>query len=104
MTGDPTLVRNQPALTTSTGRSWLIVGGLFTAISLAVLIALIDFAPHGLALAAAITIGLLYLGMVAARLAVKPGRTRLGLMAAGMIAIAVVALGAVLVIAWVATG
>lgn len=103
MDDDPTLVRNQPALTTSTGRVWLILGGLFAAVSLAVLIPMTALPPGGVALSAAIVVGLLYAFMVAARLAVRPGRVRLGLMAAGMIAMAIVALGAVLIVAWVAT-
>src|SRR3954471_13414203 len=100
MSDDPTLVRNQPALTTSSGRIWLIVGGLFTAIALAVLIPMTTLPPQGVALAAAIVIGVLYLGMIAARLAIRPGRLRLGLMATGMLAIAVISLGAVLIVAW----
>lgn len=103
MTSDPTRQRNQPALTTSTGRSWLILGGLLAAISLAVLIPMLDFAPHGVALAAVVAIAVLYVGMVVVRFTMARGRLRLALMAAGMIAIAVVALGAVLAVAWVAT-
>jgi hypothetical protein len=102
MTNDPTRIRNQPALTTSTGRIWLIVSGLFTAISLAVLIPMTALPPRGVALSAAIVDGILYLGMVAARLALRPGRLRLGLMAVAMLAIAIVSLGAVLIVAWVA--
>ena len=90
MTDDPTKIRNQPALTTSTGRIWLLVGGLFTAIAVAVLIPMTALDPPGVALAAAITDALLYLGMLAARFAIRPGRLRLGLMAVGMLAIAVV--------------
>ena len=100
---DPTRQRNQPALTTSSGLIWLILGGLLAAISLVVLIPMLDFAPHGVALAAVIAIVVLYAGMVAVRFAVPPGRLRLVLMAADMITIAVVALGAVLAVAWVAT-
>lgn len=99
MTDDPTRLRNQPALTTSTGLSWLLVGGLFTAVSLAVLIALIELPPEGVALSAAIVIAILYLGMIAVRLVIHPGRLRLGLMAVAMLAIAVIALGAVMIVA-----
>ncbi len=102
MSDDPTRIRNQPALTTSTGRSWLILGGIFTVISLAVLVAMTALPPAGVALTAAIVIGVLYLAMVAVRLAVRPGRLRLGLMAVAMLAIASVALGAVLIVAWAA--
>lgn len=96
---DPTRVREQPSLTTSTGAIWLIVGGLFTAVSLAVLIPMTALPPPGLALGAAIAIGLLYAGMVAVRVAVPAGRRRLGLLAIGMLLIAAVALGTSLVVA-----
>ena len=99
MTDDPTQMRNQPALTTSTGRIWLIVGGLFTAISLAVLIPMTALSPKGVALVAAIADVVLYIGMIVARLAVPPGRLRLGLMAGAMIAIAAVSLVAALIVA-----
>lgn len=104
MTDDPTLVRNQPSLTTSTGRSWLIVGGLFTAISLGVLIPMTQLPPAGVALTAAVLDVILYAGMVAARLLVPSGRQRLrlGLMATAFLAIAAVSLVAVLVIAYTA--
>lgn len=103
MTEDPTLVRNQSALTTSTGTIWLVVGGLFAAISLAVLIPMTALQPQGVALVAAIIVGALYLGMLVVRAAVRPGRLRLGLLAAGMLAIAAVALVAVIIVAWTQT-
>ena len=102
MTDDPTRIRNQPALTTSNGRIWLIVGGLFAAISLAVLVPMTALEPRGVALTAAIIDVVLYLGMLAARLFVRPGRLRLGLMAVAMLAIAAVSLVAVYVVAFAA--
>ena len=50
---DPTKVTNQPSLTTSTGRIWLVVGGLFALIAAVMLFFLMPFAPHGLAAVAA---------------------------------------------------
>lgn len=94
---DPTRVREQPSLTTSTGAIWLVVGGLFTAIALAVLIPMVALPPTGLALAGAVAIALLYVGMVVVRLVVPPGRRRLGLLATGMLLIA----GAALVVTFV---
>ena len=46
---DPTRLRDQPALTSSHGRSWLILGGLLTLISLGVLVpmAAMNMAPVG---------------------------------------------------------
>ena len=96
---DPTQLRSQPSLTTSTGRSWLIVGGLFTAISLGVLIARTQLPPPGVALWAAIAVATLYSAMVIVRLVVPSSRLRLGLMAAGMLAIALIALVAAIVVA-----
>ncbi len=99
---DPTRLTEQPSLTFSTGRIWLVVGGLFTAIALAVLIAqaVLDLPPHGIPFAAAIVVALLYLGMVVVRLVVPVTRLRrrLGLMAIGMLTIAAVSLAAVLIV------
>jgi hypothetical protein len=102
MTDDPTRIRNQPALTTSTGRIWLIVGGLFTAISLGVLIPMTALEPRGVALMAAIADVLLYIVIVIARLAIAPGRRRLGVMAIALLAIAAVSLVAVYIVAFAA--
>jgi hypothetical protein len=87
---DPTKVRNQPALTTSTGKEWLIVGGLFAAISIAVLIALDSPAP-------AIAVGVLYLVMILTQL--KAPKHKLRLLAAEMLLMAAIALGATLIVA-----
>ena len=100
MSDDPTQMRNQPSLTTSTGRIWLIVGGLFTAISLGVLIAMSRLEPVGVATAAAIAVALLYLLMIAARLGVRAGRRRLAIMAAAMLTSALIALVVVVVVAY----
>ena len=102
MTDDPTRISNQPALTTSSGRIWLIVGGLFTAISLGVLLPMTGLEPRGVALAAAIADVVLYGGMLVARFTVRPGRLRLGLMAAAMLAIAAVSLVATYIVAFAA--
>ena len=99
MTDDPTRIRNQPALTTSTGRIWLIVGGLFTAISLGVLIPMTALEPRGVALVAAVVDVVLYLVIVAARLFIGPGRRRLGVMAIALLVIAAVSLTGVLIVA-----
>jgi hypothetical protein len=96
---DPTAIREQPSLTTSSGAIWLIVGGLFTAVSLGVLIPMSTLPSGIVAAVAAIVIALLYLGMIVAQLAMPPGRRRLGAHATGMLLIAVIALGAVLFVA-----
>lgn len=96
---DPTSLREQPSLTTSTGAVWLIVGGLFVAVSLGVLVPMSTLPSGTAAVVAAIVIALLYTGMVVARLAIPPGRRRLGYLATGMLLIAAIALGAVLFVA-----
>ena len=52
---DPTRIRSQPALTRSTGRVWLIVGGIFTVMALAVLVPMTALPPAGVALTAAMS-------------------------------------------------
>ena len=89
---DPTRLTNQPALTTSSGRSWLIVGGILAVIAVAVLVPMLTLSLPGVALAGILTIALLYAGMVIVRLVTSPGRLRLGLLAGGMLAMAFVAL------------
>ena len=99
---DETKVTEQPSLTFSTGRIWLVVGGLFTAVALAVLIpqTIAGLPPRGVALAAAIVDLLLYVGMIVVRFTVPVPRLRLrlGLLAIGMLAIAAVSLAAVLIV------
>jgi hypothetical protein len=88
--GTSTRVRDQPSLTTSTGKSWLILGGLLALIAVAVLVPLLAQKPGGVALFGICTIVALYAAMVVVRLNAKPGRGMLGWLAAFMIAIAVV--------------
>ncbi|MCU1481431.1 MAG: hypothetical protein JWQ19_2217 [Subtercola sp.] len=96
---DPTKVTNQPALTSSTGRIWLIVGGLFALIAAGVLIWLLPLPPHGLAGAALAVVVLLYAAMVVTQLLTRRGRARLGVLAVLMLSIAAVALVSILIIA-----
>lgn len=98
---DPTRLRDQPALTSSKGRSWLILGGLLTLISLGVLVpmAAMNMPPVGVPQTAVIVVIALYLGMIIVRFATPPGRLRLGLLAIDMLAIAFVAVLAVVLVA-----
>jgi hypothetical protein len=96
---DPTRQRNQPALTTSSGLVWLVMGGLLTAVVLIVLIPLSSYRPTGVAVAGAVAVGVLYVGMLGVRSVVRPGRTRLRWLAGLMLAIAAVGLIAVLIVA-----
>ncbi len=88
--GTSTRVRDQPSLTTSTGKSWLILGGLLSVIAIAVLVPLLSQPPAGLALFGICAIVALYAAMVVVRLNVRSVRVMLGWLAALMIAIALV--------------
>ncbi|MHA7985261.1 hypothetical protein ACX9R5_05570 [Rathayibacter sp. CAU 1779] len=64
---DPTLVRNQPALRSSSGRIWLVVGGILAVICAAVLLLQVGNSVP-LAVVGAIVVALLYAAMVVVRL------------------------------------
>ena len=88
---DPTRMAEQPALQTSSGLVWLVVGALFAAVSLVPLGALILVSP-GRSLPVAVTtaalVVLLYGLMIAVRLATPRGPRRLRRMAACLLAMA----------------
>jgi len=96
---DPTLMRNQASLTTSSGRIWLLLGGLLTLISAVVLAFELPLEPAGVALFGLVAVLVLYAAMMVVRFTTQPGRLRLGVLAALMIAIAVIGLGSVVVVA-----
>lgn len=90
----PLRVRDQPALRTSTGAEWLLIGALLAAICVVVLLV------QGLALsagAAALVAGL-FVAMVVVRLVVSPRRPRLVALAVLLGAMPVVTLGALLLV------
>lgn len=97
--GTSTRVRDQPSLTTSTGKSWLILGGLLSLIAVAVLVPLLSQEPGGLALFAICAIVALYAAMVVVRFNAMPGRAMLGWLATFMIAIAIIGVVCVGIIA-----
>ena len=74
----PTFVRNQPALTSSHGRVWLIVGGILAAVCVAVLLALSSLQPVTALVGAAACV-VLYAAMWFIRFAVPRTRLRLRL-------------------------
>ncbi len=92
---DPTLVRNQPALRTSHGTIWVVVGALFTAVSLIpiVLIAREAGPAAPVAIGTGTVVVLLFLALLVVRFAVPPGVRRLRVMAVLLLSIAVIALG-----------
>lgn len=95
---DPTWLRLQPSLTTASGTIWLVMGGALAVIAFAMLVALGSLDRLGYWAAA--IIGLLYAAMLLVRARVRPRRVRLWVLAALMLAIAALGLGATLVIAW----
>jgi hypothetical protein len=92
-------VRDQPALTTSSGKSWLILGGILALLSVVVLVTLLGAQPAGVALVGICVTVALYAGMVVVRVNAHPGRGMLGALAALMIAIALVGL---VCVGWIA--
>ncbi|MCU1470683.1 MAG: hypothetical protein JWQ39_1832 [Glaciihabitans sp.] len=92
-------VRDQPALTTSSGRSWLLFGGILGLIAVVVLVPLLPDPPSGLALFGICAIVALYAVMVVVRVNAHPGRGMLAVLATLMIAIAIVGLVCVGIIA-----
>ncbi len=100
---DPTRMRNQPALTTSNGLGWLILGGLLAATAIALLVPMIALSSPAVATTGVALIVSLYAVMLIARFVARPGRMRLAIMAGAMFAIAVVALvciGAITATEW----
>lgn len=92
---DPTKMINQPALRESNGAIWIVMGGLFLAVSLIPYGALI-FAGSGrsapVATTFAVIIIALYIALVATRFAVSKRKWRLRIMAGCMLSMAGLAL------------
>jgi hypothetical protein len=84
-------VRDQPALTTTSGKSWVVLGGLLALVSIAMMIPMVSLAPAGAAGVGIVLVGFLYLAMLVAR-RISPGVPRLTTLAVLMTCIAVVAL------------
>lgn len=96
---DPTLMRNQPSLRSSSGTIWVVVGTLFVAVSLIPLVLVVTTggAP---ATAAGITIGIvlaLWVTIILARVIVADRVRRLRIMAVCLLGIAAAALVGMLV-------
>jgi hypothetical protein len=97
---DPTKVRNQPALTSGPGNTWLIIGALMTLISGVIFAFALNLRPPGVALIGLLAVVALFICMVFARLTVAPGRVRLGTLAVLLLALAVVSLVCLGIITW----
>lgn len=99
---DPTRMANQPALTTSSGTVWIVVGALFALATAYPLSALLLFDPGAsfvVALITAVAVVALYVMIVITRFTVPAGRKRLRRMAAFFLAMAAVAVVGLLVCA-----
>lgn len=92
---DPTKMVNQPALRTSHGTVWVIMGGLFAAASL-IPFGLLIFVTSGrsqpIAIVAAVLVIALYALLLVLRVAMAHGPKRLRALAACMLTMAAVAL------------
>ncbi|MEO6505603.1 MAG: hypothetical protein ABIW36_13515 [Terrimesophilobacter sp.] len=80
-------ISDQTALTTSTGKIWLVTGAILTAICIAVLIPMLWMTPPGVAAGGIIAVVALYTAMIPVRLGVHSLRVRLWTMATLMILI-----------------
>ncbi len=96
---DSTRMSNQPALRTSRGAIWLVVGGILAAIALTEFILLLGGATTVLPVVGIVVVGVLYLAMIVSTLAIPASPVRLRVLAGLMIAIAVVALVLLAIIA-----
>ena len=99
MTGpdDPTKMRNQPALTTSRGLEWLVIGGISAVLCIGTLLLQVSIDPF-VAVVAAIVVAAIFVLMVVVRFAVKPLRRRLGILAGLLGLMLVITIGALLVV------
>ena len=70
-------VTQQPALTTASGRTWLIVGGIIAGLSLIFLWFMRELEPLGAATIGMVIVIATYLVMVAVRFGVRAPRVRL---------------------------
>jgi len=94
---DDTRVRNQPALTTTAGTTWLVMAAISAVLLGTMLIVIDGLGPVGFS---AVTImGVLLVSMVLVRLWVSTGRVRLVALAVLYSAMIVVALLATLILA-----
>jgi exosortase/archaeosortase len=83
-------VRDQNALTTSSGASWLFIGGTLVVICGGLLFAMQWLRPAWAGLTGLVIVIALYAAMVVVRIGVRPGRRRLGILAVLTILIPIV--------------
>ncbi len=98
---DETKVRNQPALTSTAGTTWVVMATV-SAVLLGTMLLLLD-GLSAVGFSAVVIMGVLLVSMLIVRLWVAKGRVRLGALAVLYSAMIVVALVATLVLAGGAT-
>lgn len=100
---DPTRVSNQPALRTSRGTIWLVLGGLLAATALAELAFLVQTPARPIAVVGVVLEVAIYAGMILASITIPLRPHRLRVLAVGMIALAIVAIVALMLAAGLLT-
>lgn len=86
---DPQKVTQQAALTTASGRTWLVVAGIIALICLVLLWLMKDLEPLGASTIGIVIIIVAYLAMLAVRFGVRAPRVRLWSLAMLTIGIAI---------------
>lgn len=81
MSDPSSTVRNQRALTTSNGASWMLIGGILAVLCGGLLFAMQWLRPAWAGLAGFLSVIVLYAAMLVVRASVRPGRRRLGTLA-----------------------
>jgi hypothetical protein len=95
---DPTRVRSQPSLTSSSGLIWIVLGAILATICVGVLLALVPLEPVT-AWIGLVLVVVLFAALIGIRLAVRPGPHRLTAMASTFGGMALVTLVCVVMIA-----
>lgn len=75
---DPTKMRNQPALTTSHGLEWLVIGAISAVICIVVLLFQL---PSAAAVTGAVSVFVIFMGMLVVRFGIARLKLRLRLLA-----------------------
>ncbi|MET4638272.1 hypothetical protein [Mycetocola sp. 2940] len=100
---DPTQVRSQPSLTTSTGTIWIVFGAVLAVVCAGVLLALVPLGPV-IAWVGLVLVVALFVAMIVVRFATHPGPRRLTAMASAFGAMALVTLACVVILSGAAWG
>lgn len=97
---DPTLVRNQRQLTTASGTSWVVVGGVAAVAATVVLVPFLGGPLPWVASTALVLVALLVVGIAIARVAIPAPRTRNRTLAVLVLTLGLIAAVAISAIAY----